>query len=124
MKLLIPFIIASTIYFGSAQADIAIDKQVVDVACSQEARMAHCGLEMVGTGLLRCLQANKYFPLSAGCQAAIRRFENDTTPAFAGPIEVVRPTYPSPAPGYIWRFHPQYGWGWYHPRFGWHLGWR
>ncbi|MDD5273269.1 MAG: hypothetical protein PHU14_11170 [Methylovulum sp.] len=32
----------------------------------------------------------------------------------------VAPVYPRPAPGYIWRQHPRYGWGWHHPRMGWH----
>ena len=36
----------------------------------------------------------------------------------------VGPTYVIPAPGYAWRFHASYGWGWYHPRYGWHRGWR
>ncbi len=31
----------------------------------------------------------------------------------------VKPVYPIPGPGYIWRLHPTYGWGWYHPRLGW-----
>ena len=32
----------------------------------------------------------------------------------------VTPTYPMPAPGYVWSFHATYGWGWHHPRRGWH----
>ena len=51
----------------------------------------------------------------AGCAAE---------PVTIRPTSVVRPTYAIPGPGYLWRFHPNYGWGWYHPRFGWHLGWR
>lgn len=34
------------------------------------------------------------------------------------------PTYPAPAVGFIWEFHPRYGWGWRHPQHGWHRGWR
>lgn len=34
------------------------------------------------------------------------------------------PVYPMPAPGYTWRYHEHYGWGWYHPQYGWHRGWR
>ncbi|ASF44698.1 hypothetical protein CEK71_00695 [Methylovulum psychrotolerans] len=40
------------------------------------------------------------------------------------PAAVVRPAYPIPGPGYLWRQHPTYGWGWYHPGMGWHRGWR
>ena len=44
----------------------------------------------------------------------------------APPIGVVRiePTYPAPAIGYHWAYHPSQGWGWYHPQYGWHRGWR
>ncbi len=41
----------------------------------------------------------------------------------AYPMAVVRPAYPMPAPGYMWRVHPNNGWGWHHPEFGWHRGW-
>jgi hypothetical protein len=34
------------------------------------------------------------------------------------------PSYPIPAPGYAWAYHPNYGWGWRHPDHGWHRGWR
>jgi len=44
-------------------------------------------------------------------------------PAVVRPVAVVRPAYPIPGPGYLWRLHPTYGWGWYHPRLGWHRGW-
>jgi hypothetical protein len=42
------------------------------------------------------------------------------------PVKVnnVRPAYPMPSPGYVWRRHPRFGWGWFHPRVGWHQGWR
>jgi len=44
----------------------------------------------------------------------------------APPVRVayVSPVYPMPAPGYIWVRHSYYGWGWHHPRYGWHRGWR
>ncbi len=45
-------------------------------------------------------------------------------PAVVTPTAIVKPTYAVPGPGYSWRYHPHYGWGWYHPRLGWHLGWR
>lgn len=46
--------------------------------------------------------------------------------AYAAPpgAVYVAPTYVMPYPGYSWRFHASYGWGWYHPRHGWHRGWR
>ena len=49
---------------------------------------------------------------------------------YAAPIEppvgvaIVGPTYVSPGPGWGWRYHPRYGWGWYNPHAGWHRGWR
>ncbi len=39
-------------------------------------------------------------------------------------VAYVAPTYAIPAPGYEWRYHAAYGWGWWHPRYGWHRGWR
>ena len=50
--------------------------------------------------------------------------------AYVAPVEppvgvaIVGPTYASPGPGWAWRYHPHYGWGWYHPHIGWHRGWR
>ena len=45
---------------------------------------------------------------------------------YAAPAGVVyvAPTYTIPAPGYAWGYHDYYGWGWRHPRYGWHRGWR
>lgn len=39
-------------------------------------------------------------------------------------VAYVAPTYAIPAPGYAWRYHATQGWGWWHPRYGWHRGWR
>lgn len=39
-------------------------------------------------------------------------------------VVYVAPAYPAPAVGFIWEFHPRYGWGWRHPQRGWHRGWR
>ena len=52
-------------------------------------------------------------------------------PAYAGPaqyappagVAYVAPGYASPGAGYIWRYHRHYGWGWWHPRYGWHRRW-
>ncbi len=47
-------------------------------------------------------------------------------PAYAAPpgVVYVQPTYASPGPGYVWAYHAHYGWGWRHPQYGWHRGWR
>ncbi len=39
-------------------------------------------------------------------------------------VVYVAPTYASPGPGWAWEYHPTYGWGWRHPQYGWHRGWR
>jgi hypothetical protein len=46
--------------------------------------------------------------------------------AYVAPAGVVyvAPTYAIPAPGYAWRYHGRFGWGWRHPHHGWHRGWR
>lgn len=36
----------------------------------------------------------------------------------------VAPTYVSPGVGWVWAYHPRYGWGYHHPSRGWHRGWR
>ena len=41
----------------------------------------------------------------------------------AAPVYVA-PTYESPGVGWVWEYHPVYGWGWHHPVHGWHRGWR
>jgi hypothetical protein len=47
-------------------------------------------------------------------------------PAYAAPpgVAYVAPTYVSPGVGFVWAYHPRYGWGWHHPQYGWHRGWR
>jgi len=39
-------------------------------------------------------------------------------------VVYMAPVYPAPAVGFVWEFHPRFGWGWRHPRQGWHRGWR
>jgi hypothetical protein len=34
----------------------------------------------------------------------------------------VAPTYERPGVGWVWEYHPHYGWGWHHPLHGWHKG--
>ena len=47
-------------------------------------------------------------------------------PIYAAPSGVVYvgPTYVVPGPGYLWAYHARFGWGWHHPQYGWHRGWR
>ena len=52
-------------------------------------------------------------------------------PAYGGSAYVappgvvyVAPTYAMPGPGYAWRYHVRFGWGWHHANYGWHRGWR
>jgi hypothetical protein len=46
-------------------------------------------------------------------------------PVYVAPAGVtyVAPTYAIPGPGYVWAYHPRWGWGWNHPAWGWHRGW-
>ena len=48
-----------------------------------------------------------------------------TAPVYVAPAGVayVAPTYAIPGPGYGWAYHPHFGWGYYHPGWGWHRGW-
>lgn len=39
-------------------------------------------------------------------------------------VVYVAPSYPVPAPGYVWVHHPRHGWGYRHHAHGWHRGWR
>jgi hypothetical protein len=39
-------------------------------------------------------------------------------------VVYVAPTYAIPGPGYVWAYHARFGWGWHHPQYGWHQGWR
>lgn len=39
-------------------------------------------------------------------------------------VVYVAPVGVAPAPGYAWRYYPHRGWGWWHPRRGWHGEWR
>ena len=60
--------------------------------------------------------------VAAGCVVAPAR----VAPVYEPPAGVVyvAPTYASPGPGWRWAYHAQYGWGWHHPEYGWHRGWR
>jgi len=59
--------------------------------------------------------------LTSGCVVAPAPVQ----PVTVAPAPVyVAPTYVSPGVGWVWEFHPHYGWGWHHPQYGWHRGWR
>lgn len=47
-------------------------------------------------------------------------------PAYVAPpgVVYVAPVEVAPGPGYAWEYHSHYGWGWHHPQYGWHRGWR
>ncbi|MDD5277067.1 MAG: hypothetical protein PHR16_13415 [Methylovulum sp.] len=80
MRFLMTLIMA-TVFAASAQADIKTDKQGIDTACAQEAALANCGSEQVGSGLLKCLHAhkiaNKSVQFSDACKAALTNFRAD-----------------------------------------------
>ena len=70
-----------------------------------------------------------YMPLAAiaavvvslsGCAVEPARY---AVAVDAAPV-YVEPTYASPGIGWVWEYHPKYGWGWHHPVQGWHRGWR
>ncbi len=62
--------------------------------------------------MLRLLSALALAGLVAGC---------DVYPVVpAATVVAVRPVGVAPGPGYGWRFRAHYGWGWYHPRYGWY----
>lgn len=56
----------------------------------------------------------------SGCIVAPAR------PVYEAPAGVayVAPAYESPGVGWVWAYHPRYGWGYHHPQYGWHRGWR
>lgn len=39
-------------------------------------------------------------------------------------VVYVAPTYASPGVGWVWAYNAHYGWGYRHPQYGWHRGWR
>jgi hypothetical protein len=42
-------------------------------------------------------------------------------------VVTIRPYYPMPITGCIWKFSPLFGWSWYRPDYGWYVhgeGWR
>jgi hypothetical protein len=66
--------------------------------------------------MFRSLAAVALAAMLGGCVAA--------PPTVPVGVAYVAPTYAIPAPGYEWRYHTSYGWGWWHAHYGWHRGWR
>jgi len=63
-----------------------------------------------------------------GCVVAPARPVYVASPgvAYVAPpgVAYIAPTYAIPGPGYVWAYHAHYGWGWHHPQYGWHKGWK
>jgi hypothetical protein len=59
-----------------------------------------------------------------GCIVAPPRVVVPVGVAVPAGVVYVSPSYPVPAPGYVWAHHPRYGWGYRHHHHGWHRGWR
>jgi len=59
----------------------------------------------------------------SGCVVAPVGYAEPPAVAPAG-VVYVAPVGVAPAPGYSWRYHAEFGWGWWHPEHGWHRGWR
>ncbi|SEK16296.1 hypothetical protein SAMN05216567_107337 [Variovorax sp. OK605] len=70
--------------------------------------------------LLLALSAAALAATLTGCVVA------PAQPVYAAPpgVAYVAPTYVSPGVGFVWAYHPRFGWGWRHPQSGWHRGWR
>ncbi len=68
----------------------------------------------------------KQFVVAAGLMTALSGCIVAPAPVAVAPpgVVYVAPTYAVPAPGYVWGYHARYGWGYRHPRHGWHRGWR
>lgn len=84
-KLVSAFIIAVGIQssaFAAPTAQDTADKNAILTACAQESKTAGCGDEVVGKGLLKCIngykKANKQsFTISSGCKSTIQQFNSD-----------------------------------------------
>ncbi|MBC7392369.1 hypothetical protein RCH10_002125 [Variovorax sp. GrIS 2.14] len=80
-----------------------------------ENKIARCASAAVVLGLLLA---------TAGCVVAPGPYGAPGPVYVEPPIISVTPTYVSPGVGFIWMQHPRYGYGWHHPQYGWHRGWR
>ena len=74
----------------------------------------------------------KRFFLALSCVVALASLEACAVVARPDGVAYVEPIAPPvgvavvsapvvvPGPGYLWRYHPRWGWGWWHPSMGWH----
>lgn len=63
------------------KAAVTADKAAVKSACAEEAKLAGCGDETVGTGLLKCFKAykqqHKDFKPSEACKDSVKKVKED-----------------------------------------------
>ena len=81
MLVLITFFSISSPAFA-VDATLKADRSAVNAACTQEAKTAGCGTEVVGKGLLKCIHAykknnKKTFMISPGCKTAMEQLHAD-----------------------------------------------
>jgi hypothetical protein len=81
-------------------------------------------LSLIGTtALTGCVVAPPQ-PVYAPQPVAVPNYVY-TQPVAPPPATVyVQPAYAPPAIGFVWAFHPHFGYGYYHPQRGWARGWR
>ena len=77
MKSLLTLCLLLSLTNGFAQEAKSASAQAVNDACTEDAKLAGCEGQKVGTGLLKCLGAYKKahkqeFKLSDGCKGAIK----------------------------------------------------
>lgn len=57
------------------------ERDAVNVACVEEAKVANCGDKVVGKGLLKCIHAHKKasadFKISDGCKTAMKSLRSE-----------------------------------------------
>lgn len=74
------------------------------------------------TSLTACIVPGRHGPVVVAPPVVVRPAPVVVAPP--APVYVAPPVYGIPGPGYLWQYHPRYGWGWHHPHRGWHRGWR
>ena len=141
MKLTTPMVLAGGLAFASALAFAQEPAQNIDPARHGNLASAQTMVREAYDKLSDAQQAN-HFELGghAGRAKELMREANDEmkmaaivanggvappVPVYVAPAGVtyVAPTYAIPGPGYVWAYHPRWGWGWNHPAWGWHRGW-
>lgn len=81
MKIILSAFILSTLSFAQAAESQMASAQAVNTVCTEEAEVAKCGNDKVGTGLIKCLRdhkrANKGFKISDSCEASLKQLRRD-----------------------------------------------